>query len=93
MIALDPLFGDFKEPFEVEEKRKSNTRFAKGGGPRRTTGCSVRPDEGVASELGKNKQTSNAFQEPCLYCNKRHNLSTCYKIRSLPNKERIEFLR
>ena len=92
-IASDPLFGDVKESSEAKESL--GTRFAKGGGPRRTTGCStsVRPDEGDASELRKNKQTSNAFLEPCLYCNKRHNLSTCYKIRSLPNKERIEFLK
>ncbi|KAK0147978.1 hypothetical protein N1851_012345 [Merluccius polli] len=75
-IASDPLFGDAKESSEAKEKSKSSTRFAKGGGPRRTTDCatSVRPDEGDASELRKNKQTSNAFQEPCLYCNKGHNL-------------------
>jgi hypothetical protein len=94
-IASDPLFGDVKGSYEAKEKSKSSTRFAKGGGPRRATGCatSVRPDEGDASELRKNKQTSNALQEPCLYCNKRHNLSTCYKIRSLANKERLEFLK
>lgn len=94
-IASDPLFGDVKESSEGKEKTKSITRAAVGGGLKQTTGCatSVVPDDEEASGSRKYKQTSNAFQEPCLYCNKRHTLSACDKIRSLPNKERIEFLK
>ena len=94
-IASDPLFGDVNEYSEAKEKGRSSFKSAQEGGPKRTTGCatSVKPDEGDASEPRKNKQTSNAFQEPCLYCNNRHTLSACYKIRSLPNKERIEFIK
>lgn len=89
-IASDPLFGDVKDSSEVKVKSNSNTRSAKGGGLKRTTGCatSVKPDDGDASESTKNKQTTNAFQEPCLYCNNRHTLSVCNKIRSLTNKQR-----
>ena len=94
-IASDPLFGDVKESSEEKGKIKSSTRAVKGSGMKRTTGCatSVKPDEGDASESRKNQHTSDAFQEPCLYCNKRHTLSACNKIRSLPNKQRIDFLK
>lgn len=94
-IASDPLFGDVKEFSEGKEKNKPITRFAVGTGLKRTTGCaiSVTPDDEDASGSRKNKQTSNAFQEPCMYCNKGHTLSACNKIRGLPNKERVEFLK
>ncbi|KAL7857230.1 hypothetical protein SRHO_G00161290 [Serrasalmus rhombeus] len=92
-MASDPLFGDVKDPPAAKEKCKSSAKSAMGR-LKRTTGLatSVTPADD-SSESRKTKQTSNAFQEPCLYCNKGHTLSACNKIRGLPNKERIEFLK
>ncbi|KAL7880597.1 hypothetical protein SRHO_G00028510 [Serrasalmus rhombeus] len=92
-IASDPLFGDVKDPHDAKEKCKSSAKSAMGR-LKRTTGLatSVTPADD-SSESRKTKQTSNAFQEPCLYCNKGHTLSACNKIRGLLNKERIEFLK
>ncbi|KAL7852949.1 hypothetical protein SRHO_G00187340 [Serrasalmus rhombeus] len=93
-IASDPLFGDVKDPPDAKEKCKSSAKSAMGR-LKRTTGLatSVTPADD-SSESRKTKQTSNAFQEPCLYCNKGHTLSACNKIRarniqlSLTRKER-----
>lgn len=92
-IASDPLFGDVKDPSDMKEKSKSSVKPATGR-LKRTTGLatSVTPADD-SSESRKTKQTCNAFQEPCLYCNKGHALSACNKIRGLQNKDRVEFLK
>lgn len=41
---------------------------------------------------GSSCQVVNAFQKPCIFCEKQHTLAECLNIRNQPYEGRLEFL-
>lgn len=95
-LAIDPVFGDLNETEEkgkFQPKVKTINTFKS---KRSTFATSVSPV--MNEQMHENSQSislhaSNAFQKPCIYCEKNHTLAECCKIRQQPHGERIKFLK
>lgn len=95
-IAADPLFGDIKDA-EDKGKPYANARLNRASRPRGSAfATSVAPatnEQSPESCKNSSRHTINAFQKPCIYCEKQHTLAECHKIRNQPYKDRLEFLK
>ncbi|XP_024123270.2 uncharacterized protein LOC112143483 [Oryzias melastigma] len=95
-IATDPVFGDIKgsedkaKPY-VNEKINRTSRLK--GSSFATSVVPAVKEKCTQVDKSPSPPSRNPFQQPCLYCEKQHALSDCYKIRNKPHSERLEFLK
>ena len=96
-IAMDPLFGDFQDrrTSTVSQSREKEKLFKSGmKGSSFATNVSMerkRPD--TAAWQANPVKAANAFEPPCLFCQRNHALESCSKIKGLAHKDRVEFLK
>lgn len=96
-VAMDPIFGELQDsrtltPGKAKEKEKPFKSGMRGSSF--ATYMSVerkRPDATV--KQASTVKAANAFETPCLFCQKNHTLETCFKIKELTHSERVEFLK
>lgn len=94
---MDPLFGDLqgKNP-PPAGKGKEKEKVIKSGakGSSFTTNMAVEKKSADATpKQASSPKTGAAFEAPCLFCQGNHLLESCNKIKEVPNKERIDFLK
>lgn len=93
-IASDPLFGDIKDSDDKgKQYPRTNKTYRPKGSAFATSVAPAIKERLPDTNEGTSRQTIDAFQRPCTYCEKNHTFAECQKIRKLPHKERIEFLK
>ncbi|KAL7883475.1 hypothetical protein SRHO_G00011330 [Serrasalmus rhombeus] len=96
-VAADPLFGDSLDSrMAAKGKGKEREMPVKGRvkGSSFTTNLYVKKEvHDVLTKQTNVSKTANAFEKPCLFCQKNHALESCYKIKERAHKERVDFLK
>lgn len=93
-IALDPLFGDIRDANDKgKQYLKPDRTFRPKGSAFATSVGPATKEKLPDANKGTMRHTVDAFQRPCVYCGKGHSLADCQKIRKLPQKERVDFLK
>lgn len=100
---MDPLFGDIPERHPATEgqgkDKAAKERTVRKSGQRASsfaTCVTLAAEEKSPDATAKNSSLAkvvNAFQKPCVFCQKNHTLTLFSNIKELPSKDRISFLK
>jgi len=97
-ILLHPVFGDIKDPSPVKgtvlKPRTISLTTAKRGSNFVTT--VTRPDEQTCKEASKEQlqaTTHAAILTSCCYCQGKHALNDCIKLKSVSQDKKVEYLK
>ncbi|XP_051781293.1 uncharacterized protein LOC127527244 [Erpetoichthys calabaricus] len=97
-MVIGPLYGDVSQGSTEKkgktDKSRSPQKYRQRSGGIFTTSISDADEKGTReTSVKKTVNDSCAFKKPCVFCNVQHILAECSKIKELPHKERIDFLK
>lgn len=72
-IASDPIFGNIKDTDDkVNQNIKPNKTFRPRGSAFAISVAPTTTEKSPDTDIGNLRQTTDAFQKPCMYCEKNH---------------------
>lgn len=97
---LDPIYGEVQSTLnKAVDSRQSKTFLKSNKGSNFATAVLPMSTSGQTKlQLQTNKQpanknSSNAFTKPCMFCNKNHFMEVCESFQAKSNKEKVDFLK
>ncbi|XP_051776177.1 uncharacterized protein LOC127526093 [Erpetoichthys calabaricus] len=92
-IFMHHIYGS-KEKKEKTDNVRSPLKYGQKSGSIYTTSITDTAEKGTQEiSVKKSANDTCAFKKPCVFCNGQHILAECRKIKELPHKERIDFLK